>query len=317
MRFRPPSKNKLKLYRAKNSVVASKDKQRITNLQAGCRLFANLFIACQARDGDLDNFFAHENHAYPVALSEYGKLRKCPNKSDVLQCFNDIVQPSLSPPEVDIRIVDAAGYVNINKPVNSSTFGEYCAEEIPLKIRQHLSGLKRIDFVFDTYKDDSIKGQTREAPVDGVRIAVRKETPLVTKFQSFLRNNENKTELFKLLAVNIANIPSSSVEILATYLEDVLSNNPNVDVSAIQPCNHEEADTRLLLHALHASNNGFQKLLIVTVDTDVVILAIHHFFSLGLEELWVEIGVGSKRRWLPIHQYAKSLSRSICHALAF
>ena len=259
----------------------------------------------------------HENHAYPVSLSEYGKLRKCSAKSDFLLCLKDLAEPCLTPPAGEVKIIDAAGYININKPYNSTTFGQYCSAEIPLKIQQHLAGLKRLDFVFDTYRPDSIKGQTREARGDGIRIAVRNETPIATKFQSFLRNNDNKTELFKLLAVNIAEIPSNSVNILATHLEEVLSNNPDVDVSAIQPCNHEEADTRLLLHALHASNDGFSKLLIVTVDTDVVVLAIHHFWSLGLDELWVEIGVGKNRRWHPIHIYANALGKDICEALVF
>ena len=39
-------------------------------------------------------FFAHENHAYPVSLSEYGKVRKSSAKSDFLQCLNGIVKPS-------------------------------------------------------------------------------------------------------------------------------------------------------------------------------------------------------------------------------
>ena len=104
---------------------------------------------------------------------------------------------------------------------------------------------------------------------------------------------------------------------MATHLEEVLLNNPNVNLSAIQPCNHEEADTRLLLHALHASRNGFKKLLIVTVDTDVVVLALHHFFSLDLQELWIEIGVGKNRRWLPIHLYAEILKQDTCQALSF
>ena len=43
-------------------------------------------------------------------------------------------------------------------------------------------------------------------------------------------------------------------------------------------CNHEEADTCIFLHAKNASDNGIRKLSIVTVDTDVVIVALYHFF---------------------------------------
>ena len=107
------------MFRSKNTVVASKSKQRIANLKTDCPLYADLFVACQARAGDLENFFEHENHAYPVPLSEYGKLRKCSAKSDFLQCLDDIVKPGLSPPNVEVKIIDAATFFNINKPKTS------------------------------------------------------------------------------------------------------------------------------------------------------------------------------------------------------
>ena len=75
-------KNNLSLFRHKNSIVTSKSKQKIVNLNSDCKLYANLYVASQSRQGNLDNFFAHENHSYPVTLSEYGRLRKCTAKSD-------------------------------------------------------------------------------------------------------------------------------------------------------------------------------------------------------------------------------------------
>ena len=55
---------------------------RSTNLKAGRRPYADLFAVYQARDGDPDNFFARENDAYHVSLSQYGKLTEmfCKNR---------------------------------------------------------------------------------------------------------------------------------------------------------------------------------------------------------------------------------------------
>ena len=39
-------------------------------------------------------------------------------------------------------------------------------------------------------------------------------------------------------------------------------------------CTHEEADTRLLLHAVHAASNGCSGVVIRTTDTGVAVLAI-------------------------------------------
>ena len=54
-------KNSLALYRQKNSVVISKSKQKVVYVSCYCRLYSNLYIASQARECDLDEFFAHEN----------------------------------------------------------------------------------------------------------------------------------------------------------------------------------------------------------------------------------------------------------------
>ena len=59
-----------------------------------------------------------------------------------------------------------------------------------------------------------------------------------------------------MLAINIIKIPTKIVEIMATHLEEVLSNNLKADLSALQPCNHKEANTRLLLHALNTSKSN-------------------------------------------------------------
>ena len=157
-------------------------------------------------------------------------------------------------------------------------FGQYSSEEIPWKVQQQLGDLKQLDFVFDTYKTDSIKRQRREGRGIGVRISVRKETPILKKFQVFLKNSDNKTELFKMLAIHVTEIPANIIEIMATHLEEVLFNNLDADLSSLQPYNHEEADMHLLLHALDASKSGFKQLLIVKVGTDAVVEMASHSF---------------------------------------
>ena len=53
----------------------------------------------------------------------------------------------------------------------------------------------------------------REGREIGVRISVRKETPIAKKSQVFLKNSEIKTKLFKILAIRITEIPANTVEI--------------------------------------------------------------------------------------------------------
>ena len=71
------------------------------------------------------------------------------------------------------------------------------------------------------------------------------------------------------------------------------------------------------VHVKHAADSGHRKIVVKTVDTDVVVLAISLFQSLQIEELWVEFGVGKQLRWLPIHEYVTNLGESVCKGLRF
>lgn len=75
--------------------------------------------------------------------------------------------------------------------------------------------------------------------------------------------------------------------------ESVVSNGAS---HAMEDCNHEEADTRIIVHLLDALQNGSRVIQVRTVDTDVVVLLISKFHTLVHEhphaEIWVAFGVG-------------------------
>ena len=73
----------------------------------------------------------------------------------------------------------------------------------------------------------------------------------------------------------------------------------------------------ILLHTLHQIRSKSRKVCISTVDTDVIVIALSKFYELstvGLEELWVEFGVGVNRKWIALHRLAHSLSPPKCGA---
>lgn len=118
-------KNKLPLFREKNSVSTSKAKLRATSVKQDCKLFASLYVACQTREGDIGEFFVHENHAYPPSISEYGKLRKG-NKSEFLKCLDKYGEVDHEPPPlVTAKVIDGAVLVQMTPPGKSKTFEEY------------------------------------------------------------------------------------------------------------------------------------------------------------------------------------------------
>ncbi len=52
----------------------SSKQQQISSLKNNCSLFSRLYIASQVRDGDLCEFFQHENQPCPPSLSQMGVL---------------------------------------------------------------------------------------------------------------------------------------------------------------------------------------------------------------------------------------------------
>ena len=184
-------------------------------------------------------------------------------------------------------------------------------DELTSQLKVACQNVERLDVVFDIYKEKSLKNETRESRGEGIRISIRKDTKMCKDFQKLMRNDMSKTE------TAVSEVSKKSNTVVATLGSGVVSNDTNLNTSSIAPCNHEEADTRVFLHALDGANNGFKKMSIVTVDTDVVVIAIQHFAALKLEELWIEFGVGKSRKYIPIHDCARIFGERICSSISF
>ena len=99
--------------------------QRLSSLKSDCSLFSRLYIAYQIRDGDLLQFFKHENQVWPPALSQMGRLRTGV-KSDLVGCLEALIpsQQNVPNPSVQILILDGAAIVNMIQPGVAKTFME-------------------------------------------------------------------------------------------------------------------------------------------------------------------------------------------------
>lgn len=88
---------------------------------------------------------------------------------------------------------------------------------------------------------------------------------------------------------------------------------------------HEEADTRIILHALHADKmfglKGTKgRIIIKSPDTDVLILAVHFFPTFQhTQELWFQTGSVTNtrdlRRFIPVHDICNTLNHVMCKVL--
>ena len=163
--------------------------------------------------------------------------------------------------------------------------------------------------MFDVYHQSSLKAETRSKRGRGVRRRVTKEGKIPSNWRNFLRVNDNKVELFNFLADKIAHMSSQNV-VIVTKEEDAVSNH-TINLAGVAPCSHEESDTRIFVHARHATEAGSKAIMVKASDTDVLVIAVsvlQALQELGLQQLWLAFGQGQNLRWIPVHDLCCTLA---------
>jgi len=103
----------------------------------------------------------------------------------------------------------------------------------------------------------------------------------------------DKTELFDFLAHRVVKNLSEEKDVYSTCNQNVLCSRVYQEMSSrLAPCTHEEADTRMLLHAVDSVNKGYRRINLRTVDTNVLVLAVSQVVCLEDTEIWVAFGTG-------------------------
>ena len=189
-----------------------------------------------------------------------------------------------------IIILDGA-VINMLKPIGVKTFQDYATHVFLPFTKAQLRNVTRID-VWDVYLEDSLKSTTREIQGRGIRRRVDSSNTIPGNLQGFLRLADKKTELFDFLALQVVENLSGEKDVYKTCGQNVLCSRVRQDISSLAPCTHEEADTRMLLHAVDSASKGYPRIILRSVDTDVLVLAVSTAVSLEDTEIWVTFGTG-------------------------
>ena len=206
-------------------------------------------------------------------------------------------------------VYDGAALVHLLSTKQVATFEEYASSVFLPHITRQLETCTRVDVVWDRYLSDSIKAATREKRDKGVRMKVAGKNKVPENWICFLRDESNKKELFKYLTQKISSFDyPEGKEVFVTSDVNILTKGSNHDML---PCDHEEADTRLLVHLVDALKNGCSSCVVRTVDTDVVVILVGKFHQLltinPFVSIWVAFGAGKAFTYFHIN--------SICHSL--
>ena len=123
-------------------------------------------------------------------------------------------------------------------------------------------------------------------------------------WSNFMALSENKADLARFLSEQlITRAPESKEIVTAGGFRDELevrSSTPTTPLSCLIS-NHEEADTRLALHAMNVTNDA---VVVSARDTDVLVILVSHFHRMHCKELWMKAGTSKKQKYIPIHNVA-------------
>ncbi len=216
--------------------------------------------------------------------------------------------PVLNAPVVDVKIFDGQDVVHLLQPKGSATFDDYAKEIFLLYLEKCLHDKNRGDIVWDVYHRDSLKQVTHTKHGKEKCQCVVGRAKIPRNWEGFLRQADNKEELFSHLTQMIINHPFDCKELYVTDSQNVLFTAPDTDLDYLQPCTHEEADSRMILHAYDAASKIHSHFLIRTVYTDVVVLAIANAYKLLF-------GKEKKLCYLALHEMAAALGPHKCLAL--
>ncbi len=214
---------------------------------------------------------------FPWALAGVmGNLKKT-NKSALLNELEKLTEPLDSLPDDYASIFDGMAIVQKAR-ATGLTFGEL-AHQMFQSILLSCRGAKQIDVVFYVYMENSIKSAERLRRSTG-NLTFRQlilSYP-VKQYNQFLSSTANKRELIRFLLdqwkqeEHFLTAESGTFYVTCDEKCFQLSKEGMFEVPKLEST-QEEADTRMMLHAIHATNQLIHNIVIHTPDTDVVVIA--------------------------------------------
>lgn len=217
-------------------------------------------------------------------------------------------------------IVDGMGLV-YKMQGDNITFSEL-SEHLLRTVLQTSASSSRIDVVFDRYNESSIKTAERvQRGADG-GIFFAKIVPghKIRNWRRLLACSASKAKLTNFFASDWQENPERRFQIqekviFVTFEEKCfkISTTITTEVDSLK-CTHEEADTRLLLHAYHAAESGYKSVTLFVEDTDVMILCLAFSGEVGCD-MHMRCGTKKRPRLIGISKLAASLGHAVCTAL--
>ncbi|XP_077972179.1 uncharacterized protein LOC120332986 [Styela clava] len=321
---------KLKSFSSVGKIIKTKCSQKEMDLKSERNLMARLAIIGRERGIKIEDLLKYSLGPLPLSLAytDGGLMRT--SKAKLMHYLCESIPSSIAKglPTESVWILDAMAVLqSINHRNIPKTFGDLAALYLLklVKIAQE-SCAKVVHLVMDRYPSISIKNAERHRRAKHQAVCQTRENEIYSESQriplqwkKYLSCGKNKELLMEFFIKSWSqNVQSLDFTLFIGYAESCLkicfastSHTPTIATVDELECSHEEADTRLMLHAKFAANSC-NSIVIQSPDTDVLILCIAKYDNLGCS-LWFETGVAKGRRVIDvgaIHCYLSQIHPS-------
>jgi hypothetical protein len=182
-------------------------------------------------------------------------------------------------PQPSATIIDGMALVQKAK-ADQKTFGQVASSILSSALRDG-SQSNRIDVVFDVYHARSIKSTERiiRGAESSVQFKSITANQIVRQWRKFLASTGNKASLIKFIVhewmkpESTARLADKQLYVTCEQKCYLITKHGSDEIPQLAS-SHEEADTRLLFHAAHASECHNKTIILVAEDTDVFILCL-------------------------------------------
>ncbi|KAG1651429.1 hypothetical protein GQR58_027101 [Nymphon striatum] len=317
--FDPIKKQNLQTFTVlqKNTVVnAGTNREMI--LKADNRVFGNMLLIAQSRKLDMKDVLQYPLGPKPWALANADGTLKKTGKATLGKHLEKEVANVDVPSGSCATIVDAMAIVQMI-PGENMTFDEL-SDAILKKIFNDGRGSGRIDVVFDLYQDQSIKAAERinRGSKCGIMFNQIKPGHRIKNWKRILASTESKAKLTIFLAENwkeeCRRSKLGSIILMVTTGEQCfkITKDEVTEMTELRST-HEEADTRMMIHAKHAAVN-FRTVVVISEDTDVFVILLSLHSQIGTKVL-LRRGKKNAMRLIDISRLGTILGKDVCTAL--
>lgn len=281
-----------------NEVVKKTVTEKIDTLHQSLRI---IDIA-KERDFSIEELLSYEISSCNMLFNENGLITKEPKKSAMTHHLEKpLHSEDYTIPDRLIMsiIVDVIFYCHKILWSSLKKFGDF-GKAFCNVIKSNCKGItvERIDFVFDDYFELSPKSseRIRRAKSDFIdAFDIHSETLVPSQADKFWASDKNKESL-QIFLRNYILLQSTEVwpgvELVFSTIKSLecISTNSHLkkdpSMSSLQSFDIEEADVKIMLHINDCSIEGKKNILVLSADTDVVVMILNFwntFLSNGLQ----------------------------------